>query len=76
VSVPGDTPVTTPLALIVAIAVLDDAHTPDGVTSESVVALPAHTIVVLPDIADTTGRALIVTVVETAVTQPDPFITA
>ena len=59
---PAATPVTTPVeALTVAVAVLDDVQTPPAVTSESVVVAPAHTDVV-PVIAATVGKALIVTV--------------
>ena len=58
---PAATPVTTPVeALTVAVAILDDVQTPPAVTSASVVVAPAHTDVV-PVIAVTTGKALIVT---------------
>ena len=71
---PADTPVTTPPALIVATAPLDELHTPPAVASDKVVVLPTHTVVV-PVIAATTGSALTVTVAVTAVTQPAPLVT-
>jgi hypothetical protein len=69
VVVPAATPVTTPLASIVAVAVLAVDHTPPGVTEASVVVEPSHTDVV-PVIAATTGKLLIVTVVLTVLVQP------
>ncbi len=59
---PAATPVTTPVeASTVAVAVLDDVQTPLAVKLASVVVAPAHTDVV-PVIAATVGKALIVTV--------------
>jgi hypothetical protein len=46
VAVPAATPVTTPEALTVAIAVLLDDQVPPVVTSASVVVDPAQTVVV------------------------------
>jgi hypothetical protein len=60
VDVPAATPVTSPVALIVATAVLDELHTPAGVASDNVVILPRQTEVV-PVMAATTGNELIVT---------------
>ena len=69
VVVPAATPLTTPLASIVAVAVLAVDHTPpEGVEASAVVA-PSHTDVV-PVMAATTGKLLIVTVVVTALVQP------
>ena len=59
---PAATPVTTPVeASTVAVAVLDDVQTPLAVKLASVVVAPSHTDVV-PVIAATVGKALIVTV--------------
>ena len=66
---PAATPVTTPVELIVAVAVLAVDHTPPVVVEASVVVAPAHTDVV-PVMAATTGKLLIVTVVVTALVQP------
>jgi hypothetical protein len=74
VVVPAATPVTTPEALTVATAVLEEDHVPPAVTSARVVVDPAQTVVV-PVIAATTGSALTVTVVEELAVQPDPFVT-
>jgi hypothetical protein len=74
VVVPAATPVTTPVeALIVAVAVLAVDHTPPVVVLESVVVAPSHTDVV-PVIAATTGKLLIVTVVVTALVHPFEFV--
>ena len=69
VVVPAATPVTTPVELTVAVAVLADDHTPPVVVLESVVVAPSHTDVV-PVIDATTGNALIVTVVVTELVHP------
>ena len=66
---PAATPVTTPVELIVAVAVLAVDHTPPVVVEASAVVAPAHTDVV-PVMAATTGKLLIVTVVVTALVQP------
>ena len=71
---PAATPVTTPEALTVATAVLLDDQVPPAVASASVVVEPTQTLVV-PVIAATTGRALTVTPVVTAVVQPLAFVT-
>jgi hypothetical protein len=71
--VPAATPVTTPFASIVAVAVLADDHTPPVVVLANVVVAPSHTDVV-PVIAATVGNALIVTVVVTALVQPLAFV--
>jgi hypothetical protein len=61
VAVPAETPLTTPVeASTVAVAVLDDVQTPPAGVLASVVVAPAHTLVV-PVIAVTTGKVLIVT---------------
>ena len=61
VAVPAETPLTTPVeASTVAVAVLDDVQTPPAGVLASVVVAPAHTLVV-PVIAATTGKVLIVT---------------
>ena len=58
---PAETPLTTPVeASTVAVAVLDDVQTPPAGVLASVVVAPAHTLVV-PVIAVTTGKVLIVT---------------
>ena len=66
---PAATPVTTPVELIVAVAVLAVDHTPPVVVEASAVVAPSHTDVV-PVMAATTGKLLIVTVVVTALVQP------
>jgi hypothetical protein len=71
---PAATPVTTPEALTVATAVLLEDQVPPAVTSLSVVVDPTQTDVV-PVIAATTGRALTVTPVVTAVIQPLALVT-
>ena len=74
VVLPADTPVTTPVeALIVAVAVFALVHTPPVVVLASVVVAPSHTDVV-PVIAATTGRALIVTGVVTELVHPFEFV--
>jgi hypothetical protein len=70
---PAATPVTTPVAFTVAVAVLAVDHTPFAVAFVKVVVAPAHTDVV-PWIAATTGALLIVTVVVTALVQPLVFV--
>ena len=57
---PADTPVTTPLPLIVAIAGLVLDHTPPGVASDKLMVLPTHTLEG-PVIADTVGTEFTVT---------------
>ena len=69
VVVPAATPLTTPLASIVAVAVLAVDHTPPVVVEASVVVAPSHTDVV-PVITSTTGNALMVTAAVTALVQP------
>ena len=73
VAVPADTPLTTP-PLTVAVDASEVLHTPLAVASVKVVVDPAHTEAV-PVIPNTTGRALTVTTVLTAVTQPEPLVT-
>ena len=73
VAVPADTPLTTP-TLTVALDASLVLHTPLAVASVKVVVDPAQTETV-PVIPDTTGRALTVTTVLTAVTQPEPLVT-
>ena len=51
---PASTPVTTPAALTVAVAVFAVDHTPPGVALDNVVVAPSHKVVV-PVIAATTG---------------------
>jgi hypothetical protein len=74
VAEPAETPDTTPEALTVATAVLLDDQVPPAVASLKVVVEPTHTEVV-PVIPATTGRALTVTPVVTAVVQPLAFVT-
>ena len=57
VAVPTLTPLTTPLASIVATAVLDDNHTPPLVASDNVIAEPEHTAVE-PVMAATDGTVI------------------
>jgi hypothetical protein len=71
---PAATPVTTPVELTVATAVLDEVQTPFAVALASAVVEPAHTSVV-PVIAATTGIALTVTAVVTDAVQPLPLVT-
>ena len=74
VVLPAATPVTTPVdALTVAVAVLLDVHTPEAVALVKVVVDPAHALVV-PVMAATTGKALIVTVAVTELVQPLVFV--
>ena len=61
VAVPAETPLTTPVeASTVAVAVFELVQTPPAGVLASVVVAPAHTLVV-PVIAVTTGKVLIVT---------------
>ena len=69
VVVPAATPVTTPFASIVAVAVFALDHTPPAVVLDNVVVEPAQTDVV-PVIEATTGKLLIVTVVVTELVHP------
>jgi hypothetical protein len=71
---PAATPVTTPEALTVAIAVLLEDQVPPAEASLRVVVEPTQTLVV-PVMAATVGRALTVTPVVTAVVQPLAFVT-
>ena len=71
---PAATPVTTPVALTVATAVLDDVHTPPAVASASAVVEPAQTSVV-PLIAATCGIALTTSAVDTDEVHPLAFVT-
>jgi hypothetical protein len=73
VVLPAATPVTTPVAFTVAVAVLAVDHTPPVVAFAKAVVAPAHTVVV-PVIAATTGALLIVTVVVTALVHPLAFV--
>jgi hypothetical protein len=74
VVLPAATPVTTPVeALIVAVAVFALVHTPPVVVLASVVVDAKQTDVV-PVIAATTGSALIVTGVVTALVHPFEFV--
>ena len=66
---PAATPVTTPLELIVAVAVFAVDHTPPPVAFVKVVVAPAQTAVA-PLIVPAVGNALIVTVSVTALVQP------
>jgi hypothetical protein len=74
VVVPAVTPETTPLALMIATAVLLEDHVPLEVASLRSVVDPAQTLVV-PVRAATVGRALTVTVVVTLEVQPLPLVT-
>jgi hypothetical protein len=71
---PAATPVTTPEALTVATAVLLEDQAPPVVASLKVVVEPTQTLVV-PVIAATTGSALTITPVVTAVVQPLALVT-
>jgi hypothetical protein len=66
---PAATPVTTPRALTVAVAVFAVDHTPPVVAFAKVVVAPSHKVVV-PVIASTEGALLIVTVVLTEFVHP------
>jgi hypothetical protein len=68
------TPVTTPEALTVATAVLLEDQVPPAVASLRVVVEPTQTEVV-PVMAATTGSALTVIPVVTALVQPLAFVT-
>jgi hypothetical protein len=57
---PADRPVTTPLPLTVATAVLDELHIPPVAVSERAVVFRMQTVVV-PVIAGTTGNGLTLT---------------
>ena len=71
---PAATPVTTPLASIVATAVLDDVQTPLAVALASAVVKPTHTSVV-PLIAATCGIAFTTSAVDTDDVQPFALVT-
>jgi hypothetical protein len=58
VTVPADTPVTTPVVPTVAIAVLEEDHVPPEVESVNVVVEPVQ-ILLGPKIALTTGGLLV-----------------
>ena len=73
VAVPAATPVTMPEELTVATAVLLEDHVPPEVASFRSVVDPAQTLVV-PVMAATIGRALMVTVAVTLEVQPLPFV--
>jgi len=66
VTAPPDTPVTTPVLLTVARAVLELLHTPVEDVSESVIVEPTQTDDA-PEIAPASGRALTVTALVTVV---------
>jgi hypothetical protein len=72
--VPADTPVTTPVALTVAIDVLNADHTPPVVALERVTESKRHNEAV-PVIADIVGNGLTVTSVYTCVLQPNAVVT-
>ena len=75
VTEPAATPVTTPVVLTVATAVLLDDHVPPVVELANVVVEPAHTFDA-PVIAATTGNALTVTTVAGDVAEhPLAFVT-
>jgi hypothetical protein len=74
VAEPAATPVTTPEALTVATAVLLEDQVPPTEASLKVVVDPSQTLVT-PVIPATTGRALTVTPVVTAVIQPLALVT-
>jgi hypothetical protein len=71
---PAATPVMTPEALTVAIAVLLEDQVPPDVASLKVVVDPTQTLVV-PVMAATVGRALTVTLFVTAVVHPLALVT-
>ena len=74
VAAPTDTPVTTPLELTVATAVLLLLQVPPEVAFVNVVPEPTH-IAEVPLIAETVGEAFTVTViVETGLLQPEAFL--
>jgi hypothetical protein len=72
--VPDDIAVTTPVALTVATAGVALLHIPDAVALARAVVAPTQTLAV-PVILATTGRALTVIVVDTAVTHPFALVT-
>jgi hypothetical protein len=74
VVVPAAIPVTTPEALTVATAVLEEDQVPPAVTSARVVVDPAQTTVV-PVMAATVGSAFTVTEAVELEVQPDPLVT-
>ena len=74
VTVPVETPVTTPLDETVAIDVFEDVQTPPVVVELSVITSVTE-LIVLPVIGATIGRAFTVTVVDTESTQPLPLVT-
>ena len=67
VAKPGETPVTTPEELIVAIEVEPDVHVPPDVLFVSVAVEPVHILEVPPEIAATVGVELTVIVLYTRV---------
>lgn len=69
---PALTPVTVPVALTLAMALLALLHTPPVVASVRVTEEPAHTVVG-PDMVPADGAGLIVTVV-VAATVPQPLV--
>ena len=69
VVVPAATPVTSPFASIVAVAVLAVDQVPPVVAFANVSVAPTQSVVV-PVMAATVGNALIVTVSVTALVQP------
>lgn len=78
VVIPSATPVITPVALMVAMAVLLLLHTPDAVASFTVKLLPAQTLKVagaVTVIGSTTGKAFTVTMAVTMVVQLLLFVT-
>jgi hypothetical protein len=74
VAVPAATPVTTPEALTVATAVLEEDHVPPAVASASVVVEATQTEVV-PVMPATVGNALTVTAAVALPEQPPAFVT-
>ncbi len=74
VDVPAAMPVTTPPALIVATAVLDDDQVPPAVASAKVVVRPTQTLIE-PVMAATTGSGFTVTVSLIVAVQPNALVT-
>ena len=70
VEVPAETPVTTPVEVTVATAVLDEDHVPPVVADANCEFEPSHTEDA-PVIAETIGRAFTVTLL-TAEPEQDP----
>ena len=62
VTVPAAIPVTTPVALTVAVAGVKLLHTPPVVASVNVVVFPTQTVLVPPIAAGEVGAAISVTV--------------